>query len=296
MAWGVWLYLSVSGVQCFNLFWNCINVSASATGPLEPAPIKSAGQYHNFWGPSGDDYCTPASNLKWSPSIMCCCFVWRHTNSSDILSRQMGLLQHPTYKSHSKKCDPTRHRNLSLRWAFKLELIVSFFSWIPQADATQLFGSSDIVEEGYDYLPDSFFQVCPCFVAQTALELMSCTHSLQSHLDSMPSQPSTARRVWNVILKQYQSSRMHGSLSTSFHPSFGSACVLLTHISLSFQHPHPNTNDTTKSQQTQHLCTVEVAAVRDKQVCQSLEDTFPSSPFSFQSLFIARWPERDKTM
>jgi len=123
---------------------------------------------------------------------------------------------------------------------------------------------------------------------------MSCTHSLQSHLDSTPSRPSAARRIWNVVLKQCQSSRMHGSLSTSFRPSFGSARALLTRIPLSFRRPHPDTNDTTESQQTQPPRTVEVAAVRDKQVCQSSEDTFPSSPFSFQSLFVARRPERDK--
>jgi hypothetical protein len=41
-----------------------IIVSAGTTGPLKPAPIKSAGQYRSFRGPLGDDYCTPALDLK----------------------------------------------------------------------------------------------------------------------------------------------------------------------------------------------------------------------------------------
>ncbi|KAG2130003.1 hypothetical protein BD769DRAFT_1387010 [Suillus cothurnatus] len=116
----------------------CLVILVGATGPLEPAPIKSAGQYHNFRGPSGDDYCTPASNLK-------------HTDSSDISSIAITPVAQTTC---ADGLTATPHIQVTQQETRSNSPSQSFL----EADATQPFGSSDIVEEGYDYLPDSFFQ------------------------------------------------------------------------------------------------------------------------------------------
>ncbi|KAG1854340.1 hypothetical protein C8R48DRAFT_776729 [Suillus tomentosus] len=180
---------------------------------------------------------------------MRCCFVRRHTNSSDISSIATIPVAQTT---HADGLVATPRIQVIQQETRSNSPLQSFLD----ADATQPLGGSDIVEEGNDYLHDGFFE---------------------SHFDSMPSQPSAARRAWNVALKRYQSSRMHGSPSTHFRRSLGSARALLTRIPLPFRYPRPGTNDTAESQQIQPPRTVEVAAVRDK-----------------QALFVARRPERDK--
>ncbi|KAG2107494.1 uncharacterized protein F5147DRAFT_774326 [Suillus discolor] len=181
---------------------------------------------------------------------MRCCFVWRHTNSLDILSIATIPVAQTT---HADGLVAMPHIQVIQQEMRSNSPLQSFLD----ADATQLLGGSDIIEEGNDYLHDGFFE---------------------SHFDSTPSQPSAARRAWNVALKRYQSSRMHSSPSTHFRRSLGSAHALLTRIPLSFRYPHPDTNDTTKSQQIQPRV--------PSKLLQYGTNRF--------SLFVARWPERDK--